>query len=280
VAGYVFIDSNQNGQRDADEQGVAGVTVNLGSESTVTDENGLYVFAGLAPETYVISLTDTPSGYTTDFPVTLPQSTGVVDNALPSLVQLGAEGIDLLEPEAYRRQVLAPPYTLPQYDANDNRVEPLLNFGLVPIYDVSLWTGECSGRLEKRRDLGAMLNGVLVTTLDSAALNPGYVVDDLLLGSPSYALYIEKHGANNAAGQGVPGVEVIITWASGQESIFTGLKPEIDPGYADFVMSPGTVYTLQVTGGGQIIPDLSSPECATDDGERYAGSWRLIFKHP
>jgi len=85
---------------------------------------------------------------------------------------------------------------------------------------------------------------------------------------------------NNAAGQGVPGVEIIITWSGGQESFFTGLKPEIDIGYADFVMAPEVIYTLQVSGGGQLILDLSIPECEDTSGQRYSGSWRLIFKHP
>ncbi|HBX70523.1 MAG TPA: hypothetical protein DEH25_14360 [Chloroflexi bacterium] len=85
---------------------------------------------------------------------------------------------------------------------------------------------------------------------------------------------------NNAAGIGVPGVEVILTWAGGQESFFTGLKLDVDIGYADYVMEPGVVYTLQVSGGGQIIPDLSIPECEDDNAQRYPGSWRLIFKHP
>ena len=73
---------------------------------------------------------------------------------------------------------------------------------------------------------------------------------------------------------------VFITWDEGQERIFTGLKPEIDLGYADYVMTPEVTYTLQVSGGGQIIPDLFTPECEEDDIGRYWGSWRLIFKHP
>ena len=85
---------------------------------------------------------------------------------------------------------------------------------------------------------------------------------------------------NNGAGLGVPGVQIIINWDDGQESIFTGLKPEIDLGYADFVMTPETTYTLQVSGGGQIISDLFAPECEDEGSGRYWGSWRLIFKHP
>ncbi|NOZ72072.1 MAG: hypothetical protein GXP38_09185 [Chloroflexi bacterium] len=209
VAGYVFIDSNQNGQRDADEQGLAGVTVTLGTMTTQTAEDGLYVFDNLTTGQYSIDAA-LPSGYTSDFAVVLPQSTTISDNAIPTAVTIATDGISALEPEAYRRQVLFPPYTLPQYDVDDNRVEPLLDFGVVPIYDVSLWTGQCGDRWEKRRDLEPMINGVLLTTLDRAALNPGYVVDDLLLGTPSYVLYIEKHGADGAEGQGIACGELVV----------------------------------------------------------------------
>jgi hypothetical protein len=45
-------------------------------------------------------------------------------------------------------------------------------------------------------------------------------------------------------------------------------------------MTPEIVYTLQVSGGGQIIPDIFAPECEDEGSGRYWGSWRLIFKHP
>ena len=61
--------------------------------------------------------------------------------------------------------------TFPHYDATDQRVEPTLNFGYVLAYDASLWTGVCNDRREKRRDLGTVVNGVLVKELTSASLN-------------------------------------------------------------------------------------------------------------
>jgi hypothetical protein len=121
----------------------------------------------------------------------------------------------------------------------------------------------------------------LPTRTLTPTLGPPFVLDKQIqvcnpnLTEPQIQVFI-----NDAAGQGVPGVEIIISWEGGQESFFTGLKPEIDIGYADYVMMPETVYALQVSGGGQIIPDLSAPECEDDDSERYLGSWRLIFKHP
>lgn len=84
----------------------------------------------------------------------------------------------------------------------------------------------------------------------------------------------------DAAGQPVPGVEAVITWEGGENHFFTGVKPEINPGYADFVMEPGVQYTLRLAEGGQIIPDLTPTECERTGGERYWGAWRLLFVQP
>ncbi len=85
---------------------------------------------------------------------------------------------------------------------------------------------------------------------------------------------------NDAAGQGVPGVEVVVSWDGGENHFFTGLKPELGLGYADFTMTPGVVYSLRLVEGGQIIPNLSASECEAADGNRYWGSWLLIFEQP
>ena len=45
-------------------------------------------------------------------------------------------------------------------------------------------------------------------------------------------------------------------------------------------MTPGVVYTLRLAEGGQIIPNLSASECEAADGNRYWGSWLLIFEQP
>ena len=44
VAGYVFVDANQNGQRDAGEPGFEGVIVSLGSFTSTTAADGYYLF--------------------------------------------------------------------------------------------------------------------------------------------------------------------------------------------------------------------------------------------
>jgi hypothetical protein len=84
---------------------------------------------------------------------------------------------------------------------------------------------------------------------------------------------------SNAAGDPVPGIPIQVIWEAGQERFFTGLKPEIGPGYADFDLQPQINYTLQVGDGGQMITDLLAAECDSASGS-YWGSWRLTFVQP
>ena len=81
-------------------------------------------------------------------------------------------------------------------------------------------------------------------------------------------------------GQPVPGVEVVVNWEGGEEHFYTGLKPELGLGYADFTMTPDISYNLRLAEGGQPITDLTAPECALSNGERYWGTWRLTFVQP
>ncbi len=119
------------------------------------------------------------------------------------------------------------------------------------------------------------------TTTPTATLAPPFVLQNqILVCNPTIEEAQIQVFVANAAGIGIPGVEIAIYWEAGEEHFFTGLKPEIDPGYADFTMEPGVAYTLQVAEGGQLIPDLSAPECTDASGSLYWGSWRLVFTHP
>jgi hypothetical protein len=84
----------------------------------------------------------------------------------------------------------------------------------------------------------------------------------------------------DAAGQPVPSVEVMVTWDGGEDHFFTGLKPELGLGYADFVMTPKVVYSIRLADGGQAVNDLTAAECVVDDDNRYWGSWFLTFVQP
>jgi hypothetical protein len=84
----------------------------------------------------------------------------------------------------------------------------------------------------------------------------------------------------DAAGAPVPGVEFVITWEEDESRFFTGLKPELGLDYADFRMTPDVVYVLQPADGGQLLPNLTAPECETNRGVRYWGGWQVVFTQP
>lgn len=78
----------------------------------------------------------------------------------------------------------------------------------------------------------------------------------------------------------MPGIEILITWEGGAENFFTGLKPELGNGYADYTMSADLVYTLQLKSGSDIASGLRTPTCQTPGDEAYSGGIKLTFQEP
>lgn len=78
----------------------------------------------------------------------------------------------------------------------------------------------------------------------------------------------------------MPGVEIDISWTGGEESFFTGLKPEIGDGYADYVMQAGVTYTLNVGRAGAPVTGLSAPSCPDSNGQTFLGGLKLVFQQP
>lgn len=85
---------------------------------------------------------------------------------------------------------------------------------------------------------------------------------------------------NDRNGHAMPGVELSLTWDNGQEDFFTGLKPEISNGYADYVMQPGISYALRVANTGTPVPDLRAPACPMVGGQTFVGGLKLTFQQP
>jgi len=75
----------------------------------------------------------------------------------------------------------------------------------------------------------------------------------------------------------IRGVRIDVAWDGGTTSFYTGLYPEISPGYADFVMQPGVVYSLRAGDGGEVVSDLQSEQCTDAAGNTYPGGVRLVF---
>jgi hypothetical protein len=78
----------------------------------------------------------------------------------------------------------------------------------------------------------------------------------------------------------VPGMEIVITWDGGEEQFFTGLKPELGNGYADYLMTSNNTYTVQLAAGSDIAAGIGMPTCQTAGGEAFAGGIKLTFQQP
>jgi hypothetical protein len=83
-------------------------------------------------------------------------------------------------------------------------------------------------------------------------------------------------------GVGVPGVEIAVSWAGGDDRLFTGFKPDIDPGYADFQMEPDERYQVKLvsvtTAGATPEVSLSGGSLCPDLPEGVAPSWQIVFQ--
>lgn len=84
----------------------------------------------------------------------------------------------------------------------------------------------------------------------------------------------------DAAGEGLAGVALVVTWSQGEDRLFTGLRPDEGPGYADFEMSPGIEYQVSLVDlpgdvAQALTSDLASGDCPTDT---VAIDWRLTFQ--
>jgi hypothetical protein len=105
-----------------------------------------------------------------------------------------------------------------------------------------------------------------------------YVLNETrLLCNPNQSQPLIQVVVQDAAGQPIPSIEVRVTWDGGEDQFFTGLKPELGLGYADFLMTPETVYSLMLIDGVNSVSDLTAAECLLEDGSRYWGSWLLTF---
>lgn len=74
------------------------------------------------------------------------------------------------------------------------------------------------------------------------------------------------------------GVKITVSWEGGEDTFFTGLHPEMGPGYADFTMTEGVVYSLRVGEASKPVSGLFVSNCGTDGSATYPGGIKLIFK--
>jgi len=80
------------------------------------------------------------------------------------------------------------------------------------------------------------------------------------------------------AGGGIAGVEIQVSWDGDSDSFFTGLKPEISSGYADFQMEPNLTYTVTLPGLSEPVVGINSADCLTETGQTTTPGYQLVFQ--
>lgn len=99
--------------------------------------------------------------------------------------------------------------------------------------------------------------------------------DDLCVGGTRAGL-IEVY-VLDAFENGVPGVAVLVEWDGGDNQFFTGFKPEVSEGYADFEMEPELEYTVILPRLSPPVEGLNNTSCTSDENEETFPTYVLVF---
>ena len=85
----------------------------------------------------------------------------------------------------------------------------------------------------------------------------------------------------DASGHDLPNMGIQIRSATGDDTVYTGLKPERGVGYADFEATPGTFSVTLLNARSDTVSDLvigdAPANCRTDRGATPRG-WKLVFQ--
>lgn len=76
------------------------------------------------------------------------------------------------------------------------------------------------------------------------------------------------------------GVVLWLTWPGGADRAVTGLRPEVDPGYADFTLEADIPYALSVgEPNAPVLSNLMVQPCTDEkSGDGGPGSWRVVVE--
>jgi len=117
------------------------------------------------------------------------------------------------------------------------------------------------------------------TLTPTATPVPEFVVagrdNECVSGAPQIRVTVQ-----DLEGNGLPGVDVWITWDGGADRFVTGLKPEFGSGYGDFDMQPDVSY--RVGAGTQsalaLASNLRATPCTTPAGVAGRLSWTIVLQ--
>mgnify|MGYP000156239430 CR=1 FL=1 len=126
----------------------------------------------------------------------------------------------------------------------------------------------------------------IATATATATSGPTVVAADFALVQSTALCDINSSGVlriyvRDRQGKGVPGVQVSVSWSDGEDRFYTGFKPEVDPGYADFDMRPGELYEvnlLDVTAEPARDVGAGLDRACPDLPAGTLPSWQIVFQ--
>lgn len=123
------------------------------------------------------------------------------------------------------------------------------------------------------------------TALVATATGPQFdgefsIVQTIPACSPATSGLLQVFVEQANTGNGIAGIPIEVRWSTDtgqrQQRFFTGLKPERDPGFADFQMESGRTYQV-------LLPELSGLSARLEADECEAGvtrSYQIVFRSP
>ncbi len=109
---------------------------------------------------------------------------------------------------------------------------------------------------------------------------PFRLVEQKTVCSPSYTDTLIQVEVIDKKEKPISNVRIFVSWDGGQDIFYTGFFPEISIGYADFSMNPQASYSVRVGEIGEVVQNISAPECQDENGKNYWGSISLLFAEP
>jgi hypothetical protein len=123
---------------------------------------------------------------------------------------------------------------------------------------------------------------ILVSPTPSPTDSPPFILQvSYPICDPTLGESLIQITATDGSGKGIPGVTLEISLGTDPKEVFyTGLKPELGLGYADYSAEPGLTYQVEIPESGLVVGDIEVPTCQTEAGDSYWGSWEIYITHP
>jgi hypothetical protein len=115
----------------------------------------------------------------------------------------------------------------------------------------------------------------------TAPVNPGFQLAQSIALCDNSANGVLRVYVRDGAGNGIPGAEITVSWSGGQDRFYTGLKSELDAGFADFQMTRGQLYRVELNSEPVVAATEVNQAAATrcpDMPDDTLPSWQIVFQ--